>query len=84
MPLVCLVLLKDLFLFTLAMGIWNLRWRLCKDFFNVRPRKFDTNWGIKEPGDLNTLHEGERGRLEPSNMSGRYSLSLAKLRRINL
>ena len=52
MPLVCLVLLKDLFLFTLAMGIWNLRWRLCKDFFNVRPRKFDTRWGMKEPGDL--------------------------------
>lgn len=81
MPLVYLVLLKDLFLFTLAVRIWNLRWRLCKDFFNMRPRSFDTSWR-KEYSDLNTLHE--RGRVEPRDMLGCYSLSLANLKRINL
>ena len=82
MPLVCLVLLKDLFLFPLAMCIWNLRWSLCKDFFNMKPRSFDTSWGKEEPSDVNTLHE--RGRVDPSNMLGCYSLSLANLKRINL
>ena len=81
MPLVYLVLLKDLFLFTLAMHIWNSRWRLCKDFFNMRPRSFDICWR-KEPSDLNTLHE--RGRVEPRDTLGCYSLSLANLKRINL
>lgn len=82
MPLVCLVLLKDLFLFTLAMRIWNVRWKLCKDFFNGRPRSFDTSWGIEEPSDMNTLHE--RGRVGPSDLLGCYSVSLANLKRINL
>lgn len=80
--MVYLVLLKDLFLFTLAMRIWNLRWRLCKDFSNMRPRSFDTSWRKEEPSDLNTLHE--RGKVEPRDMLGCYSLSLANLKRINL
>lgn len=60
--------LKICFLFTLAMRIWSVRWKLCKDFFNGRPRSLGTSWGIEEPSDMNTLHE--RGRVGPSDHIG--------------